>query len=269
MLLFGGWVTVTSVVGPLMTALDRFVIGATVGASAVTYYTVPFQLGERSTILAGALTSALFPRFAMAGAVERRELATKAVHSLAAVTTPVMVVALLLAEPFFRLWISPEFASNAGVTTWILLLGFWINGFAFVPFAELQATGRPDVIAKFHLAELVPYLVLLFVGLRFFGLPGAAAAFSLRVLADCVLLLWVAGTLPSEVAILKAPAILLVGAFGVALGLTVGSVMWWFDRGVLGGDDAGVVMAKRPSRYAPVSSWFCQEFPCDVRGAAR
>ena len=108
LLLFGGWVTITAVVGPLMTVLDRFVIGAMVGASAVTYYTVPFQLAERSTVLPAALTSALFPRFASASSVERRELATLAIRSLAAVMTPVIVIALLLVDPFFRLWISPS-----------------------------------------------------------------------------------------------------------------------------------------------------------------
>ena len=63
-----------------MVVLDRFVIGAMVGANAVTYYTVPFQLAERSTVLPAALTSALFPRFALASSVERRELATLAIR---------------------------------------------------------------------------------------------------------------------------------------------------------------------------------------------
>lgn len=227
LLLFGRWVTITSLISPLMTTLDRFIIGAMVGARGVTYYTVPFQLAERSTVLPAALTSALFPRFAGAGSVERGELAVLAIRSLAAAMTPVMVIALSFVDPFLRLWISPEFASNANVTAMILLLGFWINGFAFVPFAHLQASGRPDMIAKLHTAELIPYLALLYAGMSFWGLTGAAAAFSLRVFGDCVLLLWLAGTLPSGVAILKVPAMLVLVAFGAALGLSAGSPIWW------------------------------------------
>jgi O-antigen/teichoic acid export membrane protein len=227
LLLFGGWVTVSSLVSPLMVVLDRFVIGATLGAKAVTYYTVPFQLAANSTVLPGALTSALFPRLAMAGGAEGKELATRAVRSLAAVMTPVMLIALLLVEPFFRLWISPEFAANANVTAQILLLSYWINGFARVPYAQLQATGRPDVTAKFHLAELIPYLILLFVGLHFWGLPGAAVAFGLRTFVDCVLLLWYAGILPDGAGIIRVPVMLLFSALGLALGLTVGGAAWW------------------------------------------
>ena len=94
--------------------------------------------------------------------------------------TPVMLIALLLVEPFFRLWISPQFAANANITAQILLLSFWINGFAIIPYSQLQATGRPDITATLHIAELFPYLILLFVGLHFLGLPGAALAFGVR-----------------------------------------------------------------------------------------
>src|SRR5207302_8001981 len=38
LLRFGGWMTVSNVVGPLMVTLDRFFIGAMVSMSAVAYY---------------------------------------------------------------------------------------------------------------------------------------------------------------------------------------------------------------------------------------
>jgi len=233
MLLFGGWVTVTSLVGPLMVVLDRFVIGATLGASAVTYYTVPYQLAQRSNLLPGALTSALFPRLAMAHGVEGKQLTARAYRSLAAVMTPLILGALLFVEPFFRLWINPEFASKTAVTAQILLLGFWINGLAFVPFAKLEAGGRADAIAKCHLVELLPYLILLFVGLHFWDLPGAAAAFALRTFGDCLLLLLLAGDLRNGLDTIKWPIVLLAVAFGVAVSLPVGSAVWWLAAGCL------------------------------------
>jgi O-antigen/teichoic acid export membrane protein len=141
--------------------------------------------------------------------------------------TPVMLIALLLVKPFFGLWINAEFADNANVTAQILLLGYWINGFARVPYAQLQAAGQPDVTAKLHLAELIPYLILLYAGLHFWGLPGAAVAFGLRTFGDCVLLMFFAGALPSAISILKFPAALLFAALVVALGLTAGDPMWW------------------------------------------
>ena len=227
LLQFGGWITVSSLVGPMMVVLDRFVIGATLGAKAVTYYTVPFQLAERSTLLPGALTSALFPRLAAARTAEARALAATAIRSLAVVMTPLILIGVLLVEPFLRWWLNPEFASHAGLTAQILLLGFWINSFARVPLAQLHAAGKPAVVAKCHLGELAPYLLLLYVGLHFWGLSGAAVVFGLRTLADCALLMWFAGTLQDGVQALKTPVMLLLAGLSIAAGLPTGSAMWW------------------------------------------
>lgn len=227
LLQFGGWVTVSSLVGPLMVMLDRFVIGATLGAKAVTYYTVPFQLAERTTILPGALTSALFPRLAAAGQDEARQLANRAVSSIAVVMTPLILVTVLLVEPFLHWWLNPTFALQAGLTAQILLLGFWINACAGIPFSLLQAAGKPGVVAKCHLAELIPYLMLLYVGLKFWGLPGAALVFGLRTLADCALLMWFAGTLGSGVRVLKVPVLMLLVGLAIAVATQVNSALWW------------------------------------------
>ena len=227
LLQFGGWVTVTSLVGPMMVVLDRFVIGATLGAKAVTYYTVPFQLAQRTITISGSIASALFPRFAAADKGEAQQLAIKAIRSVAVVTTPLIFVSVLIIEPFLRWWINPEFASHAGLTTQILLLGFWINGFATIPYALLQASGKPGLVAKCHMAELVPYLVLLYVGLYFWGLPSAAVAFGLRASVDWALLMFFLDILSKSVQILMLPSIMLFGGLAISLGLTTSNVSWW------------------------------------------
>jgi O-antigen/teichoic acid export membrane protein len=234
LLQFGGWVTVTSMVGPMMVILDRFVIGATLGAKAVTYYTVPFQLAERFTILPGALGTALFPRLAAAGSAEAKQLATIAIQSLAVVMTPLMLAGLMLVEPFLQWWLSPDLALRAGLTAKILLLGFWINAFAHIPYAQLQAAGKPDVVAKCHLVELLPYLLLLYVALRYWGLPGAAVVFTLRTLADCMLLLWFSDTFRIGILLLKIPVFLLLSGLAVTLPLSAGgATSWGASLGVL------------------------------------
>lgn len=227
LLRFGGWVTVTSLVGPMMVIFDRFVIGTALGVKAVTHYTVPFQLAERTTILPGALTTALFPRLAATNPAEARQLAGMAIRSLAVVMTPVMLVGVLLIETFLAWWLNPDFATRAGLTAQILLLGFWINAFARVPYAQLQAAALPDLVAKCHLGELIPYLLALYASLHFWGLPGAAAAFGLRAFADCILLLWLAGSLRVALSALGIPVLLLLLGLAVAVALPAGSGAWW------------------------------------------
>ena len=101
LLLFGGWVTITAVVGPLMTVLDRFVDWRNGRRERRHLLHGAVPAGGTLHCFAGGVDVGAFPRFASASSVERRELATLAIRSLAAVMTPVIVIALLLVDPFF------------------------------------------------------------------------------------------------------------------------------------------------------------------------
>jgi O-antigen/teichoic acid export membrane protein len=227
LLRFGGWVTVTSFIGPMMVILDRFLIGALFGAKAVSYYTIPFQLTERATIISNALTSALFPRFASAGSEEEQRLAHEGLRALAVVMTPLVAVGIFIMAPFLARWITPDFARQSALVGQIILLGFWVNGFAKIPYAQLQARGRPDLVAKCHLGEILPYFGLLYLGLSTFGLAGAAVAFTLRVLVDFVLLASFAGILQPSLRTLLVPLLLVVTAFLITLLSTPGQSDWF------------------------------------------
>ena len=217
LLRFGGWVTVTSFVGPMMVILDRFIIGVMSSANAVTYDTVPFQLGERSMIISNAFTSALFPRFSAATPQEEQRLAQEGLRTLVVVMTPLVAAGILLMEPFLAWWITPVFAQQSARVGQVILLGFWANGFARIPYSQLQARGRPDLVAKCHLGEVLPYFILLYLGLNTIGLTGAAMAFSLRAFIDCSLLAGLAGMLKIFLRMLLMPTLLLVSAFLIAI----------------------------------------------------
>lgn len=226
MLRFGGWVTVTSFIGPMMVVFDRFVIGAISGVKAVSYYTVPFQLGERSTLVSGALTSALFPRFASATTGEQQALAQRGLRLLIVVMTPLVAVGILFIESFLAWWLTPKFAQQSALVGQIIVVGFWFNTFATIPYVQLQAKGRPDVVAKCHIAELLPYFGLLYLGLNIFGLVGAAIAFTVRALIDFGLLAWLTGMLSWSMRLLLSPLLLLSIAFLLNARLVIGSIEW-------------------------------------------
>jgi len=227
MLRYGGWITLSSIISPLMVILDRFIIGAVLGAKAVAYYTIPFQLAERTTILSGSMAAALFPRLSAADTFERDRLLEVSIRSLAAISTPAMIVGFFLIEPFLSVWLGPDFATSTASTAQILLLGFWINGYGQLTFASLQAAGKPHITAIIHFIELVPYLLLLYFGLNFYGLQGVAIAFGLRTLADTILLSWFSGTFLHSFRTLRMPIILILSAFSVAIFLPVENILWW------------------------------------------
>lgn len=187
---YGGWVTVSNVVSPILTTLDRMIIGILLNAQAVAFYAVPLSLVSRLQILPTALSSGLFPRMASSSQEVSDQLAQRSVIALSAVLTIFAVVGMVALPLFLQVWISPAFAHHAAVTGMILMMGAWINGIAFIPHGLLQAQNRPDLTAKFHLVELVPFLLVLWGGIHWFGLEGAAMAWTLRVGSDAALLFY-------------------------------------------------------------------------------
>ena len=187
---FGGWVSVSGLVSPLLTIVDRLVVGATLGAGGVTRYSVPFNLAIRLWIIPNSVARTIFPRLAALGRTAAEEVAREAVQGLFLMLTPIVIVALLLVEPFLKVWIGSQLGRSAPVVAAILLLGVWANGLAYVPYAFLQAQGRPDVPAKLHIVEVLPFLAILWVGLKVAGVEGGALAWTVRAIGDSILLAW-------------------------------------------------------------------------------
>ena len=224
---YGGWVSVTSVIGPLLALWDRFAIGAVLGPKAVAIYVIPFSLAYRLIMVPAALTSALFPRFAMASKEELERLILAALTAVSVVMTPIILVSILCAGPFFNIWLGRDIGPPAAEVAYILLPAIWANGLALVAMSILQGQGKPKFVAFAHLLETLPYAGLLYVGLTMFGLKGAAAASSLRMVADALLLIWLARAPMARLLPLLFPATLLAGASAAALLMPLDSIARW------------------------------------------
>lgn len=228
LLRLGGWATVSAAVGPLLVVLDRFLIGAYLGPKAVSHYVIPFQVAERATTLSSALGYALFPRFAACTLeTERQQLALHGLRVLAIWTSPPIAVGLVLAGPFLAWWISPELAEQSTVVAQVLCLTFWLSSLAMVPYTKLLATGRPDLVAKSHMLQVLPYVGLLYAGLHAWGLVGAALAFATRVVVDFLLLSHWANTLAPTFRFLAVPSALLLATLAVESNEGLSSAWRW------------------------------------------
>jgi O-antigen/teichoic acid export membrane protein len=213
---FGGWVTITSLLVPIVVTMDRFVIGALIGPAAVSIYSIPFNLISRINILPVSLAGALFPRFAAAEGSDAADLQAEGVSALVSILTPASILMIAALGPFLHIWIGPRLAAQAMPLGYIFVTGFWMNSIAHVPYAYLEARGRPDLIAKLHIAYLVPYLGVLYFCLSRFGVVGAAVAWSVRSFFDPTLFI-LAGTFRRVMPKVAAPALLVYAAMAVAL----------------------------------------------------
>jgi O-antigen/teichoic acid export membrane protein len=224
---YGGWVSVTSVIGPLLALWDRFAIGAVLGPKSVAIYVIPFSLAYRLVMVPAALTNALFPRFAMASDEELERLSLTALTTVSVVMTPIILVSIVGAGPFFTLWLGREIGPPAAEIAYIFLPAVWANGLALVAMAILQGQGKPKFVAFAHLLETLPYAALLYGGLTLFGLIGAAAASSLRMGVDALLLMRLARAPMARLLPLLLPVALVAAAAATALLLPVESIARW------------------------------------------
>lgn len=186
---YGGWLTVTNVIGPLMVYADRFVIGSLTSMSAVTYYATPYEAVIRLGVLPQSLTRTMFPIFSASTDVRQRtHIYTNALKHLTLLLAPVVATLVVFAPDALSVWIGNEFAANSTAVLQLLAIGVFVNSLALVPFTLIQGLGRPDITAKFHLLELPFYLLMLWYGISQWGIAGAAVAWTIRVTVDGALL---------------------------------------------------------------------------------
>ncbi|HEV2134654.1 MAG TPA: flippase [Terracidiphilus sp.] len=187
---YGAWVTISNIINPIFDSVDKFLIGGISGLASVTYYAVPERLARRASIFPAALARTLFPRLSSTHELDARDTARRSLTSLIAVLTPITVLLMLAMRPFLTQWIDPEFGRLAGPVGAVISISVLINGLAYVPYAFLDARGRPDLTAKFHLIEILPHVALLWFLLHRFGLIGGAWAVVLVSIFDAALLFW-------------------------------------------------------------------------------
>jgi O-antigen/teichoic acid export membrane protein len=219
---YGGWVTISNLINPILTTMDRMVIGSVIGAQGVAIYTVPFNLVSRVSLLPASFATSLFPKLSRSSQGDSARLAEDAIAALAAVMTPLVIFGVAILPLFMRHWVGISFAQRAAPIGIVLLAGIWINSLAIIPFEHLQAINRPDLTAKFHALEIVPFLAVLWAGVHYFGLIGAAWAWTLRVTFDALLLLIVARQVKEWRKLVAGGALVLI-----AVGLSSGPIVWW------------------------------------------
>jgi len=188
---FGGWVTVSSVVGPLLVQADRFVIAGLVSAAAVTAYTIPYEVVVQCLVVVGSVTSVAFPSLAKQmhqGANQWQLTFKRWLFVVIGVMLVLMVSLAFLLPKLLPFWMGANLPVESVLIGQILCLGVFANSIGSMYFALLHAKGRSDLTAKLHLAELPIFICLLFVLINMYGLYGVAWAWVGRTVFDAIFL---------------------------------------------------------------------------------
>ena len=262
-LVMGGWISVSNVVGPAMLYIDRFVLASLVPMAAVAYYTTPFEVVTRLLFIPAALAGALYPTAAAADRADPRRfgmLVETGGVAVAAVFLPILMAAFLAGPPVLGLWLGPSFEADGGPVLCVLALGVFLNAVAYVPFAVIQGMGRADLTAKMHLCELPLYIAVLYALVGQWGILGAAIAWALRTGGDLLVILVLAARLTGQ----AQPSLHLAAVVGSVSIVCVGALLAGGMAGalvlVVGLSAVGVTVASRLLR-GPLAGRNSAPFP--------
>jgi len=184
---FGGWVTVSSVISPIMVQSDRFFIATMISASAVSVYVLPYEVVVQSLILVSAVSSVMFPGLSQLMKQQPniwRPYFHKWLLRVVTLMTVVCFFMVLVLPWFLPSWIGKNLDSQSITIGQILCVGVLANSIGSMFYSVLHAGGRADLTAKIHILELPIFFAGLVVLINLYGSIGAAFAWSGRMIFD-------------------------------------------------------------------------------------
>lgn len=187
LLRYGGGLTISALAAiPLMNG-ERFLLIHFHGAVAVAHYAVAVTLAGALSLIPTVATQPLFPALVKAesqGTTDSLRLSHQALTGIVLLMTPAVLFSALIAHPFLTAWAGANYGHYSTLPFYIIIIGLWFNALATVPCTRLLASGRTSTIAKLHLLELLPYLIIALFLTWQLGAIGAALAVTIRQVVD-------------------------------------------------------------------------------------
>ncbi|MEQ1450727.1 flippase [Acinetobacter lwoffii] len=186
---FGSWLTVSNLISPIMVYFDRFLISNYMGANKVAFYAAPAEMVSRLNNIPYALTRALFPKLIFStDLIEKKRLENLSYLLISLICLAIFIFCFFFTEFILVTWLGPEYKGEAVIVFQVLLVGFYFNSIAQIPYSLLQANGHSRTTALIHLAEIIPYILVLFILLQKMGILGASIAWTARCILDFFLM---------------------------------------------------------------------------------
>lgn len=190
---FGGAWFIAMVAAMLLVNLEKLLLTKMVSVKALAYYSVAFTFANMATMFSMAMIQSLVPAFSQLQAPEKKAeldaLFSRSIRLNIIWLLPALMVMFVIAKPFFTLWAGEEFGQESTLPFYILLAGLFFNILAYIPHAAITASGRTDVFARLYWVELALYAVLAWALISYFGIIGAAMAWTIRVFLDCFVII--------------------------------------------------------------------------------
>lgn len=189
LLKFGGWITVSSILNPIVNAADRFMIASIISASAVTLYVIPFEMTTQSLILVGAVSTVFFPhvtRAANKGSKKLKEDFLKVVLVVSLVMGCVVLGYILAGDYVLSIWLNKNLDGDSISVLKIVCLGLVPYAIASLSTSLIHSRGASNLTAIVNILMFFPSLAMLYFSIKYFGVLGAAVTWVVRILIEAI-----------------------------------------------------------------------------------
>jgi len=192
---FSIWISISNIVGPIISYSDRIIIGGAISAAAITYYSTPYEVVTKLLLIPGALVGVLFPVFSASFATvpeKAKELFAKGVKYIFLIIFPVVFLIVTFAYDGLNIWLGETFATNSTSVMQFLSIGILMNSLSLIPNVFFQGTGKPHVTTLLNLIELPFYVVGMWLMILNFGIKGAAFFYMVAAAFDAIIMFFLA-----------------------------------------------------------------------------
>jgi lipopolysaccharide exporter len=191
---FSNWLLVSRVGSFASRKADQFIVGGSVGATALGSYHVATELSTLPTTeIVMPMRRALFPTLARLqnDPVAFRNAVLSSFSALAVLSFAVGFGVMSVATEIVPIVLGPRWQAAIPLVQWLAVYGGFA-GLASVLEVPMWVTGRTDISALQSWLELVLLVPLLMLALAAFGVDGAAMARALVAVAMLPTMLWLA-----------------------------------------------------------------------------
>jgi O-antigen/teichoic acid export membrane protein len=196
LLLVGGAFATSAVAGVVLANSEKLILARVTSVENLAYYSVAFIVISISTMFSSAMVQSLIPAFSQLLTPEKKgqldKLFSRALKVNALGVVPIQLILFVIAKPLFTYWAGADFGMYSTEPFYVLLIGVFFNVASYIPSSLLMASGRTDVYAKIYWIELLPCVGLIALLTWHYGAVGAAAAWSIRMCIDSILVGWMA-----------------------------------------------------------------------------
>lgn len=176
MLKFGGYLSITRLIGWFMNSFDKVMISSVLTTGLMTYYIVPFGAATKIGIIAGCIAPVMLPISSQLFTNNKSDLLKLSNKALAYTVIIMGLPTLLLiffAQEIMLAWMGASFFRSI-VLMQILAAGTFFSSLSMVQGSLIQGTGHAKAVTLTGIVLLPLELLGLYFLARNFGLVGAA-----------------------------------------------------------------------------------------------